>query len=37
MGHGGQQKWKVAQNGQKCAHLWLRQMRHMPDLDRSVP
>ena len=35
--HGGQQKWKIAQNGQKCAHSWLGQMRHMPDSDRSVP
>ena len=32
--HGGQQKWKIAQNGQKCAHSWLGQMRHMPDSDR---
>ena len=23
--------------GQKCAHSWLGQKRHMPDLDRSVP
>ena len=21
MGHGGQQKWKIAQNVQKCAHF----------------
>ena len=35
--HGGQQKWKIAQNGRKCAHSWLGQMRHMPDLDWSVP
>ena len=35
--HGGQKTWKVAQNGQKWAHSWLGQMRHMPDLDRSVP
>ena len=35
--HGGQQKWKIAQNDQKCAHSWLGQMRHMPDLDQSVP
>ena len=35
--HGGQKNWKVAQNGQKCAHSWLRQMEHMPDSDRSVP
>ena len=33
MVHGGQQKWKIAQNGQKCAHSWLGQMRHMPDSD----
>ena len=37
MVHGGQKMWKIAQNGRKCAHSWLRQMRHMPDLDRSVP
>ena len=35
--HGGQQKWKIAQISQKCAHSWLRQMRHMPDSDRCVP
>ena len=35
--HREQQKWKIAPNGQKCAHSWLGQMRHMPDLDRSVP
>ena len=34
--HGGQRKLKIAQNGQKCAHSWLAQMRHMPDSDRSV-
>ena len=28
---------EIAQNGRKCAHSWLGQMRHMPDLDRSVP
>ena len=37
MVHGGQKMWKIAQNGRKCAHSWLGQMRHMPDLDRSVP
>ena len=37
MVHGGQKIWKTAQNGRKCAHSWLGQMRHMPDLDRSVP
>ena len=37
MVHGGQKIWKIAQNGQKCAHSWSGQMRHMPDLDRSVP
>ena len=35
--HGGQKMWKIAQNGRKCAHSWLGQMRHMPDSDRSVP
>ena len=35
--HGGQKMLKIAQNGRKCAHSWLGQMRHMPDLDRSVP
>ena len=35
--HGGQKKWKIAQNGRKCAHSWLGQMGLMPDLDRSVP
>ena len=35
--HGGQQKWKIVQNGQKCAHSWLGQVRHMPNSDRSVP
>ena len=35
--HGGQKMWKIAQNGRKCAHSWLGQMRHMPELDRSVP
>ena len=34
MVHGGQKMWKIAQNGRKCAHSWLGQMRHMPDLDR---
>ena len=37
MVHGGQKMWKIAQNGQKCAHSWLGQMMYMPDLDRSVP
>ena len=37
MVHGGQKIWKIAQNGRKCAHSWLGQMRHMPDLDGSVP
>ena len=37
MVHGKQKMWKIAQNGRKCAHSWLGQMRHMPDLDRSVP
>ena len=37
MVHGGQKMWKNAQNGRKCAHSWLGQMRHMPDLDQSVP
>ena len=37
MVHGGQKMWKIAQNGRKSAHSWLGQMRHMPDLDRSVP
>ena len=36
MVHGGQKMWKIAQNGRKCAHSWLGQMRHMPDLDRRV-
>ena len=36
MVHGGQQEWKIAKNGQKCAHSWLRQMRYMPDLDRKA-
>ena len=31
MVHGGQKMWKIAQKGQKCAHSWLGQMRHMPD------
>ena len=35
--HGGQKMWKIAQNGRKCAHSVLGQMRHIPDLDRSVP
>ena len=34
--HGGQKMWQIAQNGRKCAHSWLGQMRHMSDLDRSV-
>ena len=37
MVHGGQKMWKIAQNGRKFAHSWLGQMRHMPDLDQSVP
>ena len=37
MVHGGQKMWKIAQNGQKCAHSWVGQMRHMPNLDQSVP
>ena len=37
MVHGGQKMGKIAQNGRKCAHSWVGQMRHMPDLDRSVP
>ena len=37
MVHGGQKTWKIAQNGRICAHSCLGQMRHMPDLDRSVP
>ena len=37
MVHGGQKMWKNAQNGRKCAHSWSGQMRHMPNLDRSVP